>query len=92
MTHNETDNPPIDPLTVGELISLQQAAEYAQLKKDSLPDYIKRGRLSSDSLTSASLPDCTRFAAHGHQRVELLPELPKLKWLEQKCIRTSLQY
>jgi hypothetical protein len=37
--------PEHDPLTIGELISLQQAAEYAQLKKDSLHDYIKRGRL-----------------------------------------------
>jgi excisionase family DNA binding protein len=41
-----TDNQePVDPLTVGELITLQEAAEYAGLAKDSLHDYIKRGRL-----------------------------------------------
>ena len=39
-----------DPLTVGELISLQQAADYAGLKKDSLHDYIKRGRLKAKKI------------------------------------------
>jgi excisionase family DNA binding protein len=38
---------PIDPLAVGELITLQQAAEYAGLTKRSLNDYIKRGRLKA---------------------------------------------
>jgi hypothetical protein len=36
-----------DPLTVGELISLQQAAEYAGLAKRSLHNYAKSGRLKA---------------------------------------------
>ena len=43
MSHND----PRDPLTVGELITLQQAAEYSGLNKRSLNDYIKRGRLKA---------------------------------------------
>jgi hypothetical protein len=50
MTHNETDNPQIDPLTIGELISLQDAAEYAGLTRDSLQGYIYRGRLKAKKL------------------------------------------
>jgi excisionase family DNA binding protein len=41
------DNPSPDPLSVGELISIQQAAEYAGLAKNTLNDYIKRGRLKA---------------------------------------------
>ncbi len=41
------DSSNYDPLTVGELITLQQAAEYAGLTKRSLNDYIKRGRLKA---------------------------------------------
>jgi hypothetical protein len=44
-----TNNQP-DPLTVGELISLQQAAEYSGLAKDSLHDYAKRGRLKAKKI------------------------------------------
>jgi len=36
MAHHQTDNPQVDPLTVGELISLQQAAEYSGLTKGTL--------------------------------------------------------
>ncbi len=39
-----------DPLTIGELISLQEAAEYAGLTKDSIHDYIKRGRLRAKKI------------------------------------------
>jgi len=44
---NQNDNlqPPVDPLTVGELITLQEAAEYAGLEKGSLHNYAKNGRL-----------------------------------------------
>jgi len=43
-----TDNKePIDPLTVGELITLQEAAEYAGLSKGSLLVYAKNGRLKA---------------------------------------------
>jgi excisionase family DNA binding protein len=40
-------NDPIDPLTVGELITLQEAAEYAGLTKGSLHSYVKNGRLKA---------------------------------------------
>ncbi|MDQ2996751.1 MAG: helix-turn-helix domain-containing protein [Chloroflexota bacterium] len=52
MTHNETNNPQPeqDPLTIGELISLQQAAEYAGLTKDTLHNYVKRGRLKAKKI------------------------------------------
>ena len=41
------DNQPVDPLTVGELITLQEAAEYAGLTKGSLHSYVKTGRLKA---------------------------------------------
>ena len=41
---------PIDPLTIGELISLQEAAEYAGLEKGSLHNYAKNGRLKAKKL------------------------------------------
>ncbi|NTV62927.1 MAG: helix-turn-helix domain-containing protein [Oscillochloris sp.] len=47
--HNNIPDP-IDPLTVGELISLLEAAEYAGLTKDSLQGYIKRGRLKAKKI------------------------------------------
>ena len=43
-----TDNQePVDPLTVGELITLQEAAEYAGFDYKTLHNYIKRGRLKA---------------------------------------------
>ena len=36
-----------DPLTIGELITLQEAAEYAGLSKNSLLAYAKNGRLKA---------------------------------------------
>ncbi|NTU82201.1 MAG: helix-turn-helix domain-containing protein [Chloroflexales bacterium] len=45
---DDTDNQePTDPLTVGELITLQEAAEYAGLSKESIHAYVKRGRLKA---------------------------------------------
>ena len=38
---------PIDPLTVGELITLAEAAEYSGLSKESIHNYVKRGRLKA---------------------------------------------
>ena len=52
MTHDEADNSLLDPLTVGELISLREAAEYAGLTHDSLQGYIRRGRLKAKKLGS----------------------------------------
>jgi len=45
MTHDEIDNPHVDPLMVGELISLQEAAEYAGLSRDTLHTYARLGRV-----------------------------------------------
>jgi excisionase family DNA binding protein len=75
MTHDETDNPPIDPLTVGELISLQEAAEYAQLKKDSLHDYIKRGRLRAKKIGRFWVT--TRAAFDEYLQSRSLENIPK---------------
>jgi excisionase family DNA binding protein len=40
----------VDPLTVGELITLQEAAEYAGLAKDTLHGYAKSGRLRAKKM------------------------------------------
>jgi len=47
MADDTNNQEPVDPLTVGELITLQEAAEYAKLGKRTLHDYIKRGRLKA---------------------------------------------
>jgi excisionase family DNA binding protein len=53
MAHDQPNQPPQpDPLTVGELLSLQEAAEYAGLTRDSLQGYIRRGRLRAKKLGS----------------------------------------
>jgi excisionase family DNA binding protein len=39
-----------DPLTIGELISLQEAAAYAGITKDTLHNYVKRGRVRARKL------------------------------------------
>ena len=50
---DSTDNQePVDALTVGELISLQEAAEYAGLSKNSLLVYIRNGRLKAKKIGS----------------------------------------
>jgi len=41
-----------DSLTIGELISLQDAAKYAGLARDSLQSYIRRGRLKARKIGS----------------------------------------
>lgn len=44
--HNDNQEP-VDPLTVGELITLPQAAEYAGLTHDTLLNYVRRGRMKA---------------------------------------------
>jgi hypothetical protein len=46
--HNNQE--PIDPLTVGELITLAEAAEYAGLAKRSLHNYALQGRLKAKKI------------------------------------------
>ena len=48
--NQEQDEPSSDPLTIGELISLQEAADYSGLSKGSLYNYAKRGRLQAKRL------------------------------------------
>jgi hypothetical protein len=49
-TQQETGAP--DPLTVGELITLAEAAEYAGLAHKSLRNYVLLGRLKAKKLGS----------------------------------------
>ena len=42
--------PQVDPLTIGDLISLQRAADYAGLAKETLRNYVARGRLRGKKL------------------------------------------
>ena len=72
---NETNYPQTDPLTVGELISLQEAAEYAGLKKDSLHDYIKRGRLKAKRIGRFWVT--TRAAVDEYLQSRSLENIPK---------------
>jgi len=50
MSDDERNEETVDPLTVGELISLQEAAEYAGLEKTTLHNYARRGRLKAKRL------------------------------------------
>jgi excisionase family DNA binding protein len=54
MTNDEINNthPLPELLTTGDLITLQEAAEYAGLARDSLQGYIRRGRLRAKKLGS----------------------------------------
>ncbi|MCG8353674.1 MAG: helix-turn-helix domain-containing protein [Chloroflexales bacterium] len=42
---SQSDQPEVDPLTIGELITLQEAAEYAGLTYKTLLTYARKGRL-----------------------------------------------
>ena len=75
MTNDETNNPQPDPLTIGELISLQQAAEYAGLTHDSLQGYIRRGRLKAKKLGSQWVT--TRAAVDEYLQSRSFDNIPK---------------
>ena len=77
MTNDETNNlqHEQDLLTIGELISLQQAAQYAGLKKDSLHDYIKRGRLKAKKIGGFWVT--TRAAIDAYLQSRSLENIPK---------------
>ena len=74
---DETNDPQLvqDPLAVGELISLQEAAEYANLKQDSLHDYIKRGRLKAKKIGRFWVT--TRAAVDEYLQSRHLENIPK---------------
>lgn len=75
MTADETDNPQTDPLMIGELISLNQAAEYAGLTHDSLQGYIRRGRLKAKKLGSQWVT--TRAAIDEYLQSRNFENIPK---------------
>jgi excisionase family DNA binding protein len=52
MTSDKTNPPQTsqDSLSIGELISLQEAAEYAGLAKRSLHNYAQQGRLKAKKI------------------------------------------
>lgn len=68
--HNE-----VDPLTVGELISLQEAAEYAGLEKSTLHTYAKRGRLKAKRLGPIWVT--TRASVDEYLRSRDIDSIPK---------------
>ena len=66
---------PIDPLTVGELISLAEAAKYAGLTRISLNDYIRRGRLKA--LRIGNYWVTTRAAVDEYLSSRSIKNIPK---------------
>ena len=44
---DHSENMSRDPLTIGELITLAEAAEYAGLAYETLLNYVRRGRLKA---------------------------------------------
>ncbi len=66
---------PIDPLTIGELITLQEAAEYAGLHRDSLHNYAKRGRLKARKIGQFWVT--TRAAVDEYLASRNLDNIPK---------------
>jgi excisionase family DNA binding protein len=76
MAHDETNQPPEhDPLTTGELISLQEAAKYAGLSKHSLLTYARNGRLKAKKIGSQWTT--TRAAIDEYLRSRDLDSIPK---------------
>ena len=75
MTHDKNHNIQIDPLTVGELITLQEAAEYAGLSRDSIHGYIKRGRLKAKK--KGWMWFTTRAAVDAYLQSRDLESIPK---------------
>lgn len=66
---------PTDPLTIGELISLQEAAEYAGLSKNSLLVYIRNERLKAKKIGSQWVT--TRVAVDQYLASRDFDSIPK---------------
>ena len=76
MTNEETNaQPEHDPLTVGELITLQEAAEYASLTRDTLLNYVRRGRLKARKMGWMWVT--TRAAVDEYMRSRDFQSIPK---------------
>jgi|GEM_PF-1221258 excisionase family DNA binding protein len=72
---NSSNNLSRDPLSVGELISLQQAAEYAGLEKSTLHNYAKQGRLRAKKIGWMWVT--TRAAVDEYLTSRSLENIPK---------------
>jgi excisionase family DNA binding protein len=72
---DETNTPQTDPLTVGDLISLQEAAAYAGLSRDSLQGYIRRGRLKAKKVGPIWVT--TRAAVDKYLQSRSFENIPK---------------
>ena len=77
MTYDEINmpQPEQDLLTIGELISLQQAAEYCGLTKGSLHEYAKKGRLKAKKIGRMWVT--TRAAVDEYLASRSLDNIPK---------------
>ena len=76
MTGGDDDNQaPIDPLTIGELISLAEAAEYAGLSHKSLRNYVLLGRLKAKKLGSQWVT--TRASIDSYLESRSFDNIPK---------------
>jgi len=64
-----------DPLTIGEMITLQEAADYAGLDKTSLPNYIRRGRLKAKKFGKMWVT--TRAAVDEYLESRSIENIPK---------------
>jgi hypothetical protein len=69
------DSSNYDPLSVGELISLQQAAEYSGLEKSTLHNYARRSRLKAKRLGPIWVT--TRAAIDEYLASRSLDNIPK---------------
>lgn len=75
MAESNDNQPPPDLLTVGELITLHEAAEYAGLTRDSMQGYIYRGRLKARKVGPIWVT--TRAAVDEYLRSRSLQNIPK---------------
>ena len=76
MTHDETiQSTTPDSLTIGDLITLQQAAEYCGLAKSSLHNYAKQGRLRAKKVGLYWVT--TRAAVDEYLRSRDFQSMPK---------------
>ena len=75
MAEPNDNKEPVDPLTVGELITLAEAAEYAGLAKGSLYNYIRSGRLKARQIGNFWVT--TRAAIDEYLTSRSLDNIPK---------------
>lgn len=73
---NPTDNQePVDPLTVGELITLPEAADYSGLAHETILNYVRRGRMKARKMGPIWVT--TRAAVDEYLASRSLDNIPK---------------